>query len=110
MPSPTAFPIPAPVPDPLLERFVQAVMLLALALVMLLPDARAYSPLLGWVPLWLLGMPAVAWWSLYRFRLPVSVGLHDAPAGTRRSNRRWAPTQVRRRDSPASPRRLPHAA
>ncbi len=110
MPSPTAFPIPAPVPDPLLERFVQAVMLLALALVMLLPDARAYSPLLGWVPLWLLGMPAVAWWSLYRFRLPVRDVPHDAPAGIRRSSRRRASDKVRRRDTFALPRRLPHAA
>ncbi len=110
MPIPSASTIAVSGPDPRLEHFVQGAMLLAVALVMLLPGARAYSPLLGWVPLWLLGMPAVAWWSLYRFRLPVSTALHDAPAGPRRSSRRRAPTLVRRRDTAASPRRLPHAA
>ncbi|HEU4774847.1 MAG TPA: hypothetical protein VFS82_10080, partial [Lysobacter sp.] len=36
-------------------------------LVALLPDARGSSELIGWLPLWLLGMPLVAWWAVHRF-------------------------------------------
>lgn len=111
MPIPSASPTAASTaPDPRLEQFVRAVMLLSLALVMLLPSARAYSPLLGWVPLWLLGMPAVAWWSLYRFRLPASPGSQAPPATGRRPGRRRASAQARRREATILPRRLPHAA
>ena len=45
------------------------VMLGALAVV-LLPAARGHSVFLGWLPLWLLGMPLVAWWSLRGWPLP----------------------------------------
>lgn len=38
--------------------------------VLLIPAARGSSTLLGWLPLWLLGMPLAAWWSLRRFPLP----------------------------------------
>lgn len=31
--------------------------------VLLLPAARGHNVYLGWLPLWLLGMPLVAWWS-----------------------------------------------
>ncbi len=85
-------------------------MLLALALVMLLPGARAYSAQLGWVPLWLLGLPAVAWWSLYRFRLTFFAGRPAAPVEPRRPIRRRAPAPWRRRDTATSSRRMPHAA
>lgn len=47
----------------------QLVILGALA-VLLVPAARGHSALLGWLPLWLLGMPLVAWWGLRRFPLP----------------------------------------
>ena len=47
----------------------QAVTLGALA-VLLIPAARGSSALLGWLPLWLVGMPLAAWWSLRRFPLP----------------------------------------
>jgi hypothetical protein len=39
-------------------------------LVLLLPGARGFSETLGWLPLWLLGMPAVALWALKGFSLP----------------------------------------
>ncbi|KQY55234.1 hypothetical protein ASD14_01710 [Lysobacter sp. Root494] len=39
-------------------------------LVLLLPGARGFSETLGWLPLWLLGMPAAAFWALKRFPLP----------------------------------------
>ena len=107
MPSPSVSPHLATAPDPRLEQIVRGAMLLSFALVMLLPHARAYSPLLGWVPLWLLGMPAVAWWSLHRFRLP---GRTSPPAPLRRPGRRRASAQARRRESAAFPRRLPRAA
>ena len=47
----------------------QAVMLGTLA-VLLVPAARGSSELVGWWPLWLVGMPLAAWWSLRRFPLP----------------------------------------
>lgn len=110
MTSQSASPDSCLAPDPRLEQFVRVAMLLAVALVMLLPAARAYSPTLGWVPLWLLAMPAVAWWSLYRFRLPISPVSKAAPAAGRRPSRRRSTVQARRRDAINFPRRLPHAA
>ena len=47
----------------------QAVILGTLA-VLLIPAARGGSEWLGWLPLWLVGMPLAAWWSLRRFPLP----------------------------------------
>lgn len=41
----------------------QAVTLGALA-VLLIPAARGSSEWFGWLPLWLVGMPLAAWWSL----------------------------------------------
>ena len=38
--------------------------------VLLIPAARGHSVYLGWLPLWLLGMPLVAWWSLRGWPLP----------------------------------------
>lgn len=46
-----------------------AVVLGALA-VLLVPGARGSSELIGWWPLWLLGMPLAAWWSLRGFPVP----------------------------------------
>ncbi len=47
----------------------QAVILGTLA-VLLIPAARGSSEWLGWWPLWLVGMPLAAWWSLRRFPVP----------------------------------------
>ena len=47
----------------------QAVILGTLA-VLLIPAARGNSEWQGWLPLWLVGMPLAAWWSLRRFPLP----------------------------------------
>ncbi|MES2858825.1 MAG: hypothetical protein V4704_06550 [Pseudomonadota bacterium] len=38
--------------------------------VLLIPAARGSTALLGWLPLWLVGMPLAAWWSLRRFPVP----------------------------------------
>ena len=47
----------------------QAVTLCALA-VLLIPAARGSSEWFGWLPLWLVGMPLAAWWSLRGFPVP----------------------------------------
>lgn len=81
----------APV-DPRLSTLLQRAALAGLAAVLALPAARGYSPWLGWMPLWLLGMPLAALWALHGFRLP-----------------RRAATAVlaRRRRRPQARRRLP---
>ena len=55
---------------PALERALRQTTCLGLALVLLLPAARGHSDWLGWMPLWLVGMPLAAWWAMHRFRLP----------------------------------------
>ena len=68
----------------------QAVILGTLA-VLLVPAARGSSDWLGWLPLWLVGMPLAAWWSLRGFPLPaVAVRLprRRRVQATRRSVRR----------------------
>ena len=59
-------------PDPRVLRCVRQVALAGLALVMVWPAMRGNSAWLGWLPLWLVGMPLTAWWALYRFRLPAA--------------------------------------
>jgi hypothetical protein len=56
--------------DPRLERALRRIVLLGLLAVLAVPAARGSSALLGWLPLWLLGMPLSAWWALHRFALP----------------------------------------
>ena len=57
--------------DVLLRR---AVTLGTLA-VLLIPAARGHHEWLGWLPLWLVGMPLAAWWSLRGFPLPAATAL-----------------------------------
>ena len=57
-------------PDPQLERSLRLALATGLVLVAVLPMARASSEWLGWLPLWLVGMPLAAWWSLRGFPLP----------------------------------------
>jgi predicted MFS family arabinose efflux permease len=84
---------------PQLERSLRLILGAGLALVLLLPAARGVSEWLGWWPMWLVGMPAVALWALHRFRLPARVtaarkGVQAAP------RRRRSGMQARRRVSP----------
>lgn len=60
-------------PHPQVLRWVRQVALAGLALVLVWPAARGDSQWLGWLPLWLVGMPCLAWWSLYRFQLPLGL-------------------------------------
>lgn len=64
-------------------------------LVLLLPGARGFSETLGWLPLWLLGMPAAALWALKGFALPgrATEEIVAAPV----SRRRRSGPQARRR-------------
>lgn len=62
----------ASTPDPRVLRCVKQVALAGLALVLVWPAARGHSAWIGWLPLWLVGMPLSAWWALYRFRLPAA--------------------------------------
>ena len=83
-------------PHPQVLRAVRQAALAGLALVLVWPAARGNSQWLGWLPLWLVGMPLLAWWALYRFRLPVAL---RARQGTRRRGpqaRRRGRAQVRR--------------
>ena len=56
--------------DPRLLRSVRQLALAGLALVLVWPAARGSNAWLGWLPMWLAGMPSVAWWALLRFPLP----------------------------------------
>jgi len=57
--------------DPRVLRSVQQLALAGLALVLVWPAARGSSAWLGWLPLWLVGMPLAAWWALLGCPLPV---------------------------------------
>ncbi|MCC5087475.1 MULTISPECIES: hypothetical protein [Xanthomonas] len=71
-------------PDPRVLRPVRQVALAGLALVLVWPAARGHSEWIGWLPLWLVGMPMLAWWSLYRFAVPALPRRGERPARTRR--------------------------
>lgn len=70
-------------------------------LVLMLPAARGSQSAIGWLPLWLVAMPALAWWALHRFRLPAwrRAAVDEAEPAVRR--RRRGAVQARRRARPA---------
>jgi hypothetical protein len=80
-------------------------------LVLLLPAARGHHEALGWLPLWLLGMPLSAWVALRWSRRAA----HDAVTAVPAARREAAATR-RRRPGPQARRRaaartgLPRAA
>jgi hypothetical protein len=53
-----------------LDTFLRNAVILGALAVLLVPAARANSQWFGWLPLWLLGMPLVAWWSLRGWPVP----------------------------------------
>lgn len=63
-----------------------------LLVVLLVPAARGHHDWLGWWPLWLAGMPALAWWTAAGLVLPVR---QPVPADVPR--RRLRRSQARRR-------------
>ncbi|NIJ91263.1 hypothetical protein FHR49_004108 [Xanthomonas campestris] len=80
-------------PDPRVLRPIRQVALAGLALVLVWPAARGHSEWIGWLPLWLVGMPMLAWWSLHRFALPTLA----RPGARRATPRRRGPQAQRRR-------------
>ncbi|WP_297829861.1 hypothetical protein [Thermomonas sp.] len=53
-----------------LEACLRQLVFLGALAVLLIPAARDSSALLGWLPLWLVGMPLAAWLSLLRLPRP----------------------------------------
>lgn len=88
--------------DPRLVALLRRATLAGLLAVLVLPAARGYSPWLGWMPLWLIGMPLSALWALHGFRLP----RRTTTAATRRRRR----PQARRRQPRVATPRLAQAA
>lgn len=70
-------------------------------LVLMLPAARGSQSAIGWLPMWLVAMPAMAWWALHRFRLPSWRRAEPAEAGQAVRRRRRGAVQARRRVRPA---------
>ena len=56
--------------DPRPERILRTAVILGALTVLLLPAACGSSDWFGFLPLWLLGMPLAAWWSVSGFPLP----------------------------------------
>ncbi|HEL4235677.1 TPA: hypothetical protein ACKQCD_004257 [Stenotrophomonas maltophilia] len=88
--------------DPRLLRSVQQLALAGLALVLVWPAARGSSTWLGWLPMWLVGMPLVAWWALLRFPLPRLSWLRLARRTGGQARRRSGGTPRGRRGSTAT--------
>lgn len=78
---------------PSLDDALRYAVAIGAVLVLLLPAARGFHPMLGWLPLWLLAMPLAAMWALRGFRLPRRASWTAA----RTVRRRPAAAQARRR-------------
>jgi len=99
-----------PTPDVIeirLEDALRYALAIGGVLVLLWPGARGFSETLGWLPLWLLAMPAVALWALRGFPLPGAT--HETAAASVVRRRRSGP-QARRRTRDWTPRVLSRAA
>ena len=59
-----------PQPRPATDRWLLQALVAGLSASVLLPFAQAHTATFGWLPLWLVGMPLAAWWSLRGFPLP----------------------------------------
>lgn len=89
-----------------LDEILCTVLAVGLVLVALLPGARGASAI-GWLPMWLVGMPAVAWWAVrgcpvpgrrmqaVESRVAVRVARRIAPQARRRAPARRL-TETRR--------------
>lgn len=66
--------------DSFLDTALRYASAIGVLLVMLVPAARGMHPALGWLPLWLVAMPGVAWWALRGFPLPAWRGRAETPA------------------------------
>ena len=96
------------VDDIRLEDILKYALAIGGVLVVLLPGARGSSETLGWLPLWLLAMPAVALWALKGFPLPHRTDAAAVPMSAAR--RRRSGPQARRRGRGLARRSLSRAA
>lgn len=48
------------------DEALRIALAVGVALVLLIPHARGMHAGVGWLPLWLVGMPAASWWLLRR--------------------------------------------
>ncbi|WP_240318550.1 hypothetical protein [Lysobacter sp. TY2-98] len=94
-------------PLSVLDEILCTLLAVGTVLVVLLPAARGDSAL-GWLPMWLIGMPAVAWWALHGFAWPRRA-MVDEPVVVAATTRRSAP-QARRRVRPAPRSEIRRAA
>ena len=53
-----------------LDAVLRHAVILGTLAILFIPAARGGSEWFGWLPLWLVGMPVAAWWSLRGFPLP----------------------------------------
>ena len=53
-----------------LDAVLRHAVILGTLAILFIPAARGSSEWFGWLPLWLVGMPLAAWWSLRGFPLP----------------------------------------
>ena len=53
-----------------LDAILRHAVILGTLAILFIPAARGSTQWLGWLPLWLVGMPLAAWWSLRGFPLP----------------------------------------
>ncbi len=89
--------------DPRIEAVLRYAIAIGATLLLLLPAARGFNDMIGWLPLWLLAMPLSAWWVLHRFRLPAqtpirrntAVRRHSGPQAHRRPRPQTRPTVSR---------------
>ena len=82
-------------PDPRVDEALRLLMAVGAVLVLLLPDARGSAVSVGWLPMWLLGMPLVALWAIRGF--PLRWGGRKPAAPAIRARRRGTTPQARRR-------------
>lgn len=81
-------------PLSVLDEILCTATAVGIVLVALLPGARGMSPI-GWLPMWLVAMPALARWALHGFALP-RAGAAGVAASHRTSAARRAAPQARR--------------
>lgn len=93
-------------PRSLLDELLCTALAVGLVIVALVPGARGVGAA-GWWPMWLVGMPAVAWWALHGFVLPVR---RAAVAGAPTARARRALPQASRSTRVARRARLRAAA
>ena len=67
---------------PLLDAALRHAVAAGTVIVLLVPSARGAHAAIGWLPLWLVAMPLLAWWALHGFALPRAAARTAAAAPT----------------------------